>query len=177
MSGPWYLESGNEGPNDLNQKLLAACHNVNETEVQVLLKSGALAAYERRDPGVWGASRTVSPLHIAIRKHQEMVSPDAMNIIKCLLEAGAKIDAKESEYDWRGCGGAFSAWEMAAQSENVELVRLFLRHGGDANSPSTYSRHSMRTDGRSEWYMIHTAVERNNVEMVKALVEGGANVI
>jgi ankyrin repeat protein len=137
------------------------------------LKSGAKAAYEQKDSGTWGACRTISPIHIAIKKQNE---PRGINIIKCLLEAGAKIDACESEYDWRGCGGATSAWEMAASSENVELVRLFLKHGGNANSPSTSSQHSMRTDGHSEWYMLHTAVERNNIEMVKALIEGGANV-
>jgi len=51
-----------------------------------------------------------------------------------------------------------------------ELLLLSLQKGGDPNTPSISDTHSMRTDGRSVTYPIHTAVGSLSYECTKALV-------
>jgi len=168
---PWYLKGVDAS--DKNHNLLQAVHDLDFQAVEKLLTNGANAAHERRDEGTWGAYTSISPLHIAIRNNKNGASRD---LVRLLLEAGANLSAAEASYDWRGCGSSCSAWEMASNSGDVELVRLCLKHGGDPNVPSTRSRHSMRTDGSSKWFMLHTAVESQDKELVKVLLEGRANV-
>jgi hypothetical protein len=49
------------------------------------------------------------------------------------------------------------ALNMSLRDKNAELLELFLKHGGDPNVKGERFAHSMRYDGKEEWYPIHTA--------------------
>mmetsp|Transcript_93324 Transcript_93324/g.156831 ORF Transcript_93324/g.156831 Transcript_93324/m.156831 type:complete len:578 (+) Transcript_93324:298-2031(+) len=156
----------------LNEALLRAVDDLQPSEVARLLERRADAAYEKRDEGGWGAYDARSPIHKALREN-------CLPIITLLLEAGAKVNAPEAHYDWRGCGGTTTAFEMAvdrAVQGNPELLRLFLKHGGNPNETCSRSIATMRTDGRMHWSVIHTAVRGRSPECVQVLLEAGANV-
>lgn len=95
-----------------------------------------------------------------------------------MIDAKADVNAKRCDYDWRGCGSTTSAFEMAlpAAFGDVKLLELFLAGGADPNTKSVRDRHSMRTDGRSEHYVLHKAVKAGDLEIARALLDAGADI-
>lgn len=77
------------------------------------------------------------------------------NVVKVLLEHGATIDA--------GDVGHFAC--TAAEQSNMKLLKEIVRLGGDVTRP--------RATGTSA---LHAAVCEENIEMVKYLLEQGADV-
>ena len=76
-------------------------------------------------------------------------------VVKVLLEHGSTIDA--------GDVGHFAC--TAAEQGNLKLLKQIVLHGGDVTRP--------RATGTSA---LHTAVCEENIEMVKYLLEQGADV-
>lgn len=63
------------------------------------------------------------------------------------------------------------ALEIALQNADPELLRLFLKHGGNPNiiAKKNYHKH-MKYNGTASWYPIHKAVRDGNVECLKMLL-------
>jgi len=97
-----------------------------------------------------------------------------------LLDGGAKVNAVFEDYDWRGCGSQNTAFQLALDlsmhTSDAELLSLFLKHGGDPNTECVRDAHTMRYDGKQVSRPLHNAVSRNNLEIVKVLLDGGADV-
>ncbi|KAK6495994.1 hypothetical protein TWF481_002023 [Arthrobotrys musiformis] len=89
------------------------------------------------------------------RSLYEAVDIEKESTVKLLLEDfGANANATGVEY-----GNALTA---AAFDGTLEIVRMLLDHGADANSPNGWS--------------LQTAAEQGHLEVVKLLVERGANI-
>jgi len=157
----------------MDLELLKAAKEGNEDEVDKLLKKGANASFEQYDPGVWGASHRESVIHGAL-------SSGNLKIIKMILDGGAKVNVVFEDYDWRGCGSKNTAFQMALDlsmhTSNAELLSLFLKYGGDANTECVFDSHTMRFDGRRISRPLYDAVSKNELEIVKVLLDGGADV-
>jgi len=167
---------------DLNMELMEAAAACDLTYVKQLLESGANAAFIHDPQGVWGSCSKKGPLHLALRK---MPSEDDVeqtktwfDVLHSLVEARADVNAESAEYDWRGCGSTKTAFELALPHamKNPELLELFLAHGADANSKTVRNTQSMRTDGSSTHYALHTAVAGGNLEIARVLLDAGAHV-
>ncbi|KAL6071212.1 hypothetical protein QOT17_006452 [Balamuthia mandrillaris] len=156
-----------------------------------LLASGAAdVTYERYEEGTWGAHTRESALHHAlfnlrdeVYRQREAKSKEPLQwrqVVLELLEKGAKVNSKYESYDWRGCGSSQTAFElilsMALSNEDGALLDAALRHGGDPNTKSVSNTHSMRTDGSSVTYPIHTAASTLSYDCIKALLDAKADV-
>jgi ankyrin repeat protein len=168
---PTYTNMSNK-----DQHLLAAAKKREWEEVKRLLQEGANAAYEQHVEGTWGAYTRVSPIHYALKSYDKL----DLEVIALLLEKGAKVNAQHANYDWRGCGSKQTAFEMALELalrlDNADLLKLFLKHGGNADAEGVSDAHTMRYDGRRTWRALHTAVRQGRLGCVKALIEAGAQV-
>jgi ankyrin repeat protein len=60
--------------------------------------------------------------------------------------------------------------------KDVKVLETFLDAGANANTRSVRDRHSMRTDGRSVRYVLHTAVCGDDLEITRTLLDAGAEV-
>ena len=131
------------------------------------------------DPeGTWGSRDSKTALHAALMgipwacaKHISR----AKQIVKMLLEAGADVNSKRSSYDWRGCGGSESAFDMVLEKTGLlgaGMLELCLAHGADPNMEKRSDRHSMRTDGSSSSRPLHGA----NAAVTAVLLQAGAQV-
>jgi len=60
--------------------------------------------------------------------------------------------------------------------EDVKVLEAFLDAGANANTKSERNVHSMRTDGCSIHYVLHTAVQGGDLEIARALLDAGAEV-
>lgn len=154
---------------------LTLCENGAIDEIRSILVNKVVRAdYEHYEEGTWGAHMRISPIHIAIRKKN-------LELIKLLLHYEANVNAKHSEYDWRGCGHVETAFEAALgmcfhDRNNADLLKEFLKYKADPNLLATNAVHTMRTDGKSTYTPLHTAVKFLHVPCVQALLEAGAEV-
>lgn len=167
-----------ETTQDVNMQLISAAEQLDLKTVQDLLAAGASAAFEHYRSGVWGACSRKSALHVAISSGRGQKWDQAWPIVESLIAANADVNALRSEYDWRGCGSDASAFEMVLPEamKNAHVLETFLQAGANANTKSVRNVHSMRTDGRSIRYIIHQAVQGGDLEVVRALLDAGAEV-
>jgi len=162
-------------PPSLNEQLLSAAGNADLAEVQSLLARGADAKFLHDPPGTWGACDKKSALHEALRRSGE---PAAKEVILTLVTAGAPVNEMRQQRDWRGCGRSESAFDMLLASplgKDPAVLEAFLAAGADPNKKRVDERHSMRTDGRSVSFPLHTAVQRADANVVGVLLRAGAN--
>mmetsp|Transcript_63038 Transcript_63038/g.117950 ORF Transcript_63038/g.117950 Transcript_63038/m.117950 type:complete len:364 (+) Transcript_63038:59-1150(+) len=172
---------------EVNKSLLEAASMLNLEAIRDLLESGADAAYIDDPDGVWGSKSKKGPLHLALRKRpfksDEAASSyrEQLNhwkdVVSTLIDAKADVNVRSEEYDWRGCGHTCSAFDLAIPYaiQDPDFLELFLAAGADPNTRSIHDVHSMRTDGRSDVPILHTAVDGGNLHAVKALLDHGAD--
>ncbi|CAK9077842.1 unnamed protein product [Durusdinium trenchii] len=98
------------------------------------------------------------------------------SVARSLIEAKADVNAVSEEFDWRGCGHAESAFDLAIPFvvQDIAFLELFLGHGADPNTVRLHEVHSMRTDGRSQVPILHEAVKAGQIAAVRTLLEHGA---
>jgi ankyrin repeat protein len=167
-----------ETTEDLNMQLISAAQKLDFKAVQMLLAAGASAAFVHDPEGVWGSRSAKSALHVAISSGRRQQWDEAWPIVESLIQAKADVNALRSEYDWRGCGSDVSAFEMVLPEamKDAKLLETFLKSGANANTKSVRNVHSMRTDGHSIHYVIHKGVQGGDLEVVRALLDAGADV-
>lgn len=171
---------------ELEKSLLEAAKTLNLEAVQELLKKGADATYIEDPEGVWGSRAKNGPLHLALRKRPYKSDEDVSSyreqidnwtsVARSLIEAKADVNAVSEEFDWRGCGHAESAFDLAIPFvvQDIAFLELFLGHGADPNTVRLHEVHSMRTDGRSQVPILHEAVKEGQIAAVRTLLEHGA---
>jgi len=137
--------------------------------VKKAIADGGNASFQFSADGTWGACKKYAAIHFAIQHNN-------IEMVAILLQNGAKTDAVDADYDWRGCGRTTTAFEEVATKNNDEMLELFLKHGADANLASHSDVHSMRTDGSHQWTLLITATKNNSLRSVTALLNAGANV-
>jgi len=162
----------------MDMALIEAAKDLDTERVGELLAAGASAAFVHDPEGVWGSKDKKSALHMALEGRDGEKRGVRFQVVSALIAARADVNATRSHSDWRGCGSSRSAFEMALADvmEDVGLLQTFLDAGADPNTKSSRSVHSMRTDGFSETYLLHRAVQQGNFQVVKALLDAGANV-
>ena len=176
-----------------SQKLLRACENGNYEKVLKLLKGGADSSYQQQKEGTWGEFYETSALNCLLSKlestsykrlkpdlSQQEVESDfqsCMLILSALLEAGASLSTVESDYTWKGTGETKTAFHrlvsIASATDDEKLLNLGLRFAGGQvkNTASTRSFHSMRTDGNSCAFPLHTVCQHANIRCLSILLE------
>jgi hypothetical protein len=173
-AGPEEKSSKSKSSAELNQRLFAAATAADLDTVLALLAEGADAKYVDDPPGVWGSSNRKSVLHIALRHG---ASEPIRQMILALVAAGADVNAMRSDFDWRGCGGSESAFNMLLRSPFATdplVLEAFLAAGANPNESRKDETHSMRTDGTIVSMPLHTAVNRANANVVGVLLRHGA---
>ncbi len=143
----------------LGEELLASIAAADVAKVRFFLLVGADANYKDE--------RGRTPLGVAISDTDKGPNLDVVGI---LLKAGADPKAQ-----WGNCGTTpfFSLVQnctssragSAALSNQVAAVRLLLKHGADPNRKQGLFRKSS---------LEYAAMRQGDIELVKALVEGGA---
>lgn len=157
---------------ELGSRLFAAIVAENLEQVKQCLADGADASYTENIEGTWGAHDRMSAIHKALRIQDDH---NRYEIVELLINNKAKIDTNESHYDWRGCGSRTSALERVLEKKDVNLLKLFLENGANANLQSTTDIHSMRTDGELKRTLLTSACMSNDFEIAKCLLEGKAD--
>jgi len=115
-----------------------------------------------------GAPETVN--HASDRRSTPLVAAidsGSLDAVKAMIEAGADVNA---EVQWRpgvDSSNRYTPLMAAVETGNPEMVRLLIA-GGAAVDTGQWRRHSGNT-------AIHIAAKRGHLEIVKALLEGGAN--
>jgi len=118
----------------------------------------------------------VSPLHEVL-----MRPPHELNValVETLLKAGATLNAICKKSTWRSCNSS-TAFQMGlsvvVNTNNVDLLRLFLRYGADPNVLMCSNFTELRSISRTTWKPIHMAVERLQLECARVLLDAGAEV-
>lgn len=108
---------------------------------------------------VGGNAKAVSsPLRMASSKGH-------LDAVKILLESGAEVNRS----GYRGFTALYEA------SNNIEITVLLLKNGADVNSMSDRHTHN---DGSIDYEetVLHRAIFHKNVNVVKVLLENGADV-
>ena len=68
-----------------------------------------------------------SPIHHAIKATNK-------DMIKLLLENGAKPNSKMADRNWKGGGGSSTAFQMALKMNDPEILELFFKLGANPNT-------------------------------------------
>lgn len=162
----------------LGESLMAAARRLDLEAVKKLLASGASANFEKRNEGGWGALDAESVLHCAIHGKDARTRPeDHFAVMETLILAKADVNAKKESRCWTGRASCQTAWDMVLDDaiEKPALLKLFLNHGANVNAKQTRSLGGMRNDGFQVRYLLNRVVKAGNYEVVKALLECGAD--
>jgi len=170
---------------DLDMQLMAAAEALDLTLAKQLLEKGADAKFIHDPPGIWGSCSKKGPLHMAIkmqpRKTKALLESefqlkleDWKELVKLLVEAGADVNGKTVDYNWR----EWTPFEKILPSamEDPALLGLFLSAGANPNTKRVNHVHSMRTDGESVSFVLHDAVRTCSLEIVSTLLAARADV-
>jgi ankyrin repeat protein len=128
-----------------------------------ILRGGVPADRGRREPTPGG----MTPLHYAARH-------DHVEVAKVLLQAGAKINAREAN--------DITPLLMAIGSNNMAVAQYLLGRGADVNAVDWYGRTPLWEAVNVRNLYVHNATFRNGIdrapvlELVKSLLVAGANV-
>ncbi len=128
-----------------------------------ILRGGVPADRGRREPTPGG----MTPLHYAVRH-------DHVDVAKLLLDAGAKVNAREAN--------DITPLLMAISNDNVAAALFLLAHGGDVNAPDWYGRSPLWEAVNVRNLYVHNATFKNGIdrapllELIKALLAAGADV-
>jgi len=128
-----------------------------------ILRGGVPADRGRREPTPGG----MTPLHYAARH-------DHVEVAKLLIDAGAKVNAREAD--------DITPLLMAISNDNVSVAQFLLAHGGDVNAPDWYGRSPLWEAVNVRNLYVHNATFKNGIdrapvlELIKALLAAGANV-
>ncbi|KAL6399313.1 hypothetical protein AUP68_17859 [Ilyonectria robusta] len=145
-----------------------------------------------------GAYPDPKSLHVAVRKYR-----GSAQIVKCLLEAGASIDAANCDDVNCECSPSYptTPLQMAVDNMNLELVNLLLQYGADVSHVKGVSpfnndhgseeqsvryeivlnllNHGVDINGRdsaqSGWTFLLDAVEYENPDAIELLLDRGAD--
>ena len=148
------------------QAVLDAVVSVDEKIVQAYLEAGGEINKQ------WG-EENMTLLHIAAESGQS-------EIAHFLLTQGAEVNAKTDE--GYGAHGVGTPLHYAARTGNLDMVDLLLNYGADPNSK--HGQKSFRAGwvprrARNSIYMwwtpLHWAAHEGHVEVVKRLLQAGAN--
>lgn len=113
--------------------------------IKLLIDSGA-------NPNLCGSNGTTALYWAVSRNDSELV--------KNLIEAGARVDAEQPE-------DGDTSLHLASENSNLEIVRLLLKAGGE----SALDRFNYVSRTPLMW-----AAEKGNIEIAKALIEAGSDV-
>ena len=148
--------NGGEG-----ERLLSAIQEKDLARVKEYLENGGDANYR--------GARGLTPLGAAIGDLRDGPDPE---IVSALLEKGADPNRL-----WGNCGttpffslvqnSTFGKAGDAAFSNKLAAVKLMLKHGADPNKEQGLFRKSA---------LGYAVIREGDIELVKALVEGGANI-
>ncbi|HUD01137.1 MAG TPA: ankyrin repeat domain-containing protein, partial [Rhabdochlamydiaceae bacterium] len=133
----------------------------------LLIRAGADIEYTTAIPNQFTnrqfTNRTTPLFHIlALMQFGPLGYKDCDEKIEILLRAGANVHAQGPGHVYKLCRVAFV---VAARVCNLRVLELFLQHGANINT----------SDGEAT--ALHHACNRgNNFEMVKFLLERGANI-
>ncbi|KAG2378083.1 hypothetical protein C9374_008705 [Naegleria lovaniensis] len=157
--------------NSEDEQLLQAAIDGNLDNMKKALHNGANAGYNKYIELTWGAYDQYSAIHKVLGWKDKSLKQQGVEL---LLKAGADVNAKYGSANWKGSGSSGTAFQMAMKSGDDEIIRLFLEHGADPNTTETREAHTMRYDGRSSYPVLYLAAQRNNVNLVKCLLDKGA---
>lgn len=140
------LEAGKD-PNTINPSygslLNWAAHNGRLDTVKLLLAHGA-------DPKAKGNNRLLL----------EPINRGRMDILKCLVEAGARLNKPKDLFFWQ------DYLALAAGNGRREMVEYLLKHDADPNG----------TDAPSGESALEAAASTGHADIVELLLKAGANV-
>jgi ankyrin repeat protein len=128
-----------------------------------ILRGGVPADRGRREPTPGG----MTPLHYAARHDHEEVA-------RVLIDAGAKLDAKEANGIW--------PLLMAISNDNVAVAHLLLERGSSVNGQDWYGRSPLWEAVNVRNLYVHNATFRNGIDrapllgLIEALLAAGADV-
>lgn len=128
-----------------------------------ILRGGVPADRGRREPIAGG----MTPLHYAARHNH-------VEVAKLLLEAGAKVNAREAD--------DITPLLMAISNDNVPAAQFLLAHGGDVNAQDWYGRSPLWEAVNVRNLYVHNATFKNGIdrapvlELIQSLLAAGANV-
>jgi len=128
-----------------------------------ILRGGVPADRGRREPTPGG----MTPLHYAARHNH-------VEVARLLIEAGAKVNAREAD--------DITPLLMAISSNNVAVAQYLLSHGGDKNAADWYGRTPLWEAVNVRNLYVHNATFKNGIdrapllELIQALLAAGSDV-
>ena len=132
---------------DLDQLLRRSVAEGNYNEVEAVLQMGANV-----NKVIFSTNEgEMTPLHMAVKVGRK-------EIVKLLLQNGANPNLDEE-----GAIGFDSPFHSAIQRKKNEIALLLMDYGANINRKYVWERAPLRS-----------AIEENNVQMTKALIENGA---
>jgi len=128
-----------------------------------ILRGGVPADRGRREPQPGG----LTSLHYAARH-------DHVEVARLLVEAGAKVDAREAN--------GITPLLMAISSDNVEVAHFLLSRGANVNAQDWYGRTPLWEAVNVRNLYVHNSTFRNGIDrapvlgLIEALIAAGADV-
>ncbi|KAL9644400.1 hypothetical protein ABK040_013629 [Willaertia magna] len=163
-----------EKPKLEDEQLLEAINNEDIEGIKSALNSGANANFSKYIEGTWGAYEQYSMIH-KVLEWSEDNKELKREAVELLLSRGADVNAKYGESNWKGSGSSGTAFQMALNYGDNDVIGLFLEHGADPNTIERREAHTMRYDGSSSEPVLYKATGRIAKDLVKKLLAKGAN--
>mmetsp|Transcript_48336 Transcript_48336/g.105170 ORF Transcript_48336/g.105170 Transcript_48336/m.105170 type:complete len:379 (+) Transcript_48336:134-1270(+) len=170
---------------DLDMQLMAAAEALDLTLAKQLLEKGADAKFIHDPPGIWGSCSKKGPLHMAIkmqpRKTKALLESefqlkleDWKELVKLLVEAGADVNGKTVDYNWR----EWTPFEKILPSamEDPALLQLFLSAGANPNTKHVKHEYCNGIDSQAVSFVIYDAVRTRSLKIVSTLLAARADV-